>query len=147
MSDHVSLPHVPFAAGPLTVGLLLNSTILFGNIALSLVGPAPIVLAVVISTIVHFLAAYLTYSPLIRNLSLNAGLATFTLIPHSVIFCVPVMQRLLQLNREPTFSEAEEKEAEACLRMWARRHRWRSIEYVIGWTAGMAAVLALVERW
>jgi anti-sigma-K factor RskA len=57
------------------------------------------------------------------------------------------MLRLLQLNRRPTFSEAEEKEAEACLRMWARRHRWRFIEYVISWTAGMAALLALVGGW
>jgi hypothetical protein len=44
MSDHVSLLHAPLAAWPLAVGLLLNSTILFGNIALSIVGPVPIVL-------------------------------------------------------------------------------------------------------
>lgn len=44
MSDLLShLAHVPTVAYPLAAGLITTSSILFGNVGLSLVGPLPII--------------------------------------------------------------------------------------------------------
>ncbi|GFZ45537.1 hypothetical protein JCM24511_03263 [Saitozyma sp. JCM 24511] len=178
MSDLLShLSHVPTVAYPLAAGLVTTSSILFGNVGLSLVGPLPIirgrlgahnldakqrvrvwklffdgaatyiVTGTVLTTTLHLLVPFLTRSPLVRSAALVSAASSISIIPFTMVFIMPTNKRLGVLDAQADLSGAEEKEAGELIAKWEGRHNIRYAFYELGWAAGLVALVGAVAGW
>ncbi|RSH92975.1 hypothetical protein EHS25_008423 [Saitozyma podzolica] len=178
MSDLLShLSHVPTVTYPLAAGLVTTSSILFGNVGLSLVGPLPIirgrlgthnldakqrvrvwklffdgaatyiVAGTVLTTTLHLLVPFLTRSPLVRSAAVVSAASSISIIPFTLVFIMPTNKRLGVLDAQADLSGAEEKEAGELIAKWEARHNLRYAFYELGWAAGLVALVGAVAGW
>ncbi|KAH8879497.1 hypothetical protein GQ53DRAFT_800194 [Thozetella sp. PMI_491] len=164
-------PSIPAAAYPLGLGLLTTSSLFFGNIGLSLVGPIPIikeqlgtselstkarvrmwrlffdeaafyvVSGTAITVGLHLAVSFLQTSTLARNLSLVSAGCSALVIPYTVAMVQSTNKSLITLDEKPEFSEAEEKQARQLIPKWDQLHKVRYLMYGGAWATGLAALI------
>lgn len=60
---------------------------------------------------------------------------------------MPTNRLLLAMDAKDELTPAEKKDAPYLISQWEMLHRWRYIEFVVGWTAGLGALLGIAGRW
>ncbi|OAQ58533.1 hypothetical protein VFPPC_11282 [Pochonia chlamydosporia 170] len=161
---------IPTAAYPLSLGLLVTSSLLFGNVGLSLCGPLPIIKdeigssqlttrsrvrvwklffdryyvirGTAITIGLHLSAVGLTALPLVRSLSLTSAACSASAIVYTGFMIQPTNKSLGALNQKEELSETEDKEALRLIGNWDWLHKWRMVIYAGAWTSGVTALIA-----
>ncbi|KAH8657948.1 hypothetical protein BX600DRAFT_439127 [Xylariales sp. PMI_506] len=168
----VFLNHVPLSAYPLGVGLLVTSSLFYGNVGLSLVGPLPIikeeigssqlspraklrvwklffdaatfyvVSGTALTVTLHLSVPFLTDLPAVRRLAVASAVTSASAIAYTVLFIAPTNAALGALDKQKDLTEAEEKDSTALIAKWDTRHKIRCAIYAVAWATGLAALLA-----
>ncbi|KAK4689871.1 hypothetical protein P7C73_g256, partial [Tremellales sp. Uapishka_1] len=170
MSFSSQLAHIPPAAWPLGLGLLINSGLTWGNIGLTLLGPLPIILGklgpsdltvknkvriwslffkgaatyvvsgLTISTASHFAAYGLVSNSVASTAALVSAISVASALPYTLTVLAPTNTRLVALDKKDTLSAAEEKDALRLIAKWDFGHRFRQAIFAVSWTSGLVAL-------
>ncbi|KAL7418600.1 hypothetical protein Q5752_007058 [Cryptotrichosporon argae] len=138
------LPIIDGTLGPLGVPLSARQKVgvwakFFRRAAILVVG------GTALTTLSSLLAAYLTPSASVRWLALTSAAASASVIGYTIPVLGPTNARLLALDAaQAGFSPAEDREAEALIVKWNRRHVVRFAFFGIANFAALAA--SYVER-
>lgn len=166
--------NIPFAAYPLGAGLLVTSSLFFGNVGLSLAGPVPIIKGEIgtanlnaksrlqlwrlffdaaayhvvrgtaLTAALHLSVPFVSSAPLVRNLAVASAVISASVIGYTAMAIQPTNKRLKTLDAQGVLSETEEKEADGLITTWDQLHKVRFLLYGGAWVTGLGALVAVL---
>ncbi|VUC26328.1 unnamed protein product [Clonostachys rosea] len=161
--------NTPHALYPLGAGLLITSSMLFGNIGLSLAGPLPIITeklgdstlgtkqkirvwrlfydaatpfivgGTLATVALHGGAVYLTKNVTVKQLATASAVFSGIVLPFTLALIMPINKALIYLD-EKEISKSESRQARALIKRWDVLHKCRFIFYGTGWLLSLAAI-------
>ncbi|OHE98147.1 hypothetical protein CORC01_06515 [Colletotrichum orchidophilum] len=153
----------------LGTGLLVTSSLFFGNIGLSLTGPLPIIRdqlgactlsskqkikvwrlffdeaakhiigGTCVTAALHLAAFALSDSPIPCRLSIMSALCSITVLPYTLMVIMPTNDRLIALDDKVALSELDRRKVGWLIEKWDRLHKVRFLMYGSAWALGLAA--------
>ncbi|KAJ0160169.1 hypothetical protein CTA2_8428 [Colletotrichum tanaceti] len=162
----------PPAACALGAGLVVTSSLLFGNVGLTLTGPLPIirdqlgtsslsakqkvrvwrlffdeaaryvVVGTGLTAALHLGAFALGESPISRRLALMSALCSVMVLPYTAMVIMPTNKALVALDDKVALSEMDRRKSGKMIEKWDRLHRVRFLMYSGAWLCGLAAFTA-----
>ncbi|WDK19303.1 hypothetical protein CGRA01v4_10590 [Colletotrichum graminicola] len=165
----------PPATYALGAGLIVTSSLFFGNVGLSLVGPLPIVrdqlgtsslsakqkvrvwrlffdgatTYVIVGTgltaALHLAAFAWGDSPVSRRLAIMSALCSIAAMPYTAMVIMPTNKALITLDDKVALSEQDRRKSGKLIEKWDRLHRVRYLMYGGAWLCGLAAFTAALS--
>ncbi|KAK2055613.1 hypothetical protein LY76DRAFT_595902 [Colletotrichum caudatum] len=165
----------PPATYALGAGLVVTSSLLFGNVGLSLAGPLPIVrdqlgtsslsakqkvrvwrlffdeattYAVVgtgLTAALHLGAFAWGDSPVSRRLAIMSALCSIASLPYTAMVILPINKALITLDDKVALSELDRRKSGKLIEKWDRLHRVRYLMHGGAWLCGLAAFTAALS--
>ncbi|KAK1967175.1 hypothetical protein LY78DRAFT_656592 [Colletotrichum sublineola] len=165
----------PPATYALGAGLVVTSSLLFGNVGLSLAGPLPIVrdqlgtsslsakqkvrvwrlffdgatTYVIVGTgltaALHLGAFAWGESPVSRRLAIMSALCSIIAMPYTAMVIMPTNKALITLDDKVALSELDRRKSGKLIQKWDRLHRVRYLMYGGAWLCGLAAFTAALS--
>ncbi|KAK1725078.1 hypothetical protein CaCOL14_011624 [Colletotrichum acutatum] len=153
----------------LGTGLLVTSSLFFGNIGLSLTGPLPIIRDQLgactlsskqkikvwrlffdeasryiiggtgVTATLHLAAFVLGESPVSRRLAVMSALCSICILPYTLIAIMPTNNSLIALDDKVALSELDRKKVGWLIEKWDRLHKIRFLMYGCAWSLNLAA--------
>ncbi|KAK6213682.1 hypothetical protein QIS74_09684 [Colletotrichum tabaci] len=162
----------PPAACALGAGLVVTSSLLFGNVGLTLTGPLPIirdqlgtsslsakqkvriwrlffdeaaryvVVGTGLTAALHLGAFALGESAISRRLALMSALCSVIVLPYTAMAIMPTNKALIALDDKVALSEMDRRKSGKLIEKWDRLHKVRFLMYSGAWLCGLAAFTA-----
>ncbi|ORY29333.1 hypothetical protein BCR39DRAFT_532388 [Naematelia encephala] len=172
----MSFPSLPLAVYPLGITLLTTSSMVYGNVGLSLVGPVPIITetlgqstlspkqkvrvwslffkaaavpivrGTLLNTVLFSLTAYLTPSSLVRRITIASAVSAFSILPWTVVMIQPTNKALLAMDSKEEITPAEEADVDSLIQQWNFLHKWRYVGYGGAWLGALAGFYMELQR-
>ncbi|KZL86300.1 hypothetical protein CI238_09159, partial [Colletotrichum incanum] len=162
----------PPATWALGAGLVVTSSLLFGNIGLTLTGPLPIIrdqlgtsslsakqkvrvwrlffdeatkyviVGTGLTAALHLGAFALGDSAVSRRLAVMSALSSVITMPYTAMVIMPTNKALITLDDKVALSEMDRRKSGKLIEKWDRLHKVRFLMYGSAWLCGLTALMA-----